>query len=628
MKYFNKIAFLCILALSILISSCSQSITPGTYTGTEKGLGGDVIATVTVDDKGVITDLKISALNETPEIGGDAAKKLEKDILKMQSINIDGVSGASITSAAVFKAVASALTEAGIDPDKMNSNTETSGLDEEISTDVVVIGAGTSGTGATLAAALAGVDVVVLEKLGRVGGLGTTGMGLLATESSLQKAAGQRVTTEAIFDHLITYNHYRSNGPLMKAILDKSGDTIDWLMDNGIGLLLGLGIDQKAHLDYPKTYHMWTNSREDFPNLYERLSNDYGLDLRLNTKGYELIKSDSGKVTGVKAVKEDGGILTVNADAVIVCTGGFGGDPEKLKAASEMNDYNYFGLGNTGDGVEMAWAMGADKLGEHVLQIHLVDIANSKAITNNYMGNPVFWVKDTPLFWVNKEGTRFVDESILYDNVLWGNAAFSAGGGYYAIVDQASVDSFMKNGIPFTSAYQMNGSGLMNPAGGNDVNITIDPLPSLQEELDKFIAEGEVVFKGETLEALSELTGMNPVKLKKNVDAYNNAVKTGIDDKFYKDAEFLRFPVSEGPFYAIKVSGSVYGSNGGVRINEDIQAVRADGTPIEGLYVAGADAGGMYDNTYPDLEGLTMSFAMNSGRIAGENAAAYLEKMK
>ncbi|MCR4434754.1 MAG: FAD-binding protein [Clostridiales bacterium] len=619
------------LIFSVMLTGCgggtssttatgSTSVKAGTYTATEKGLG-DVTVTVTVDDKGTITDLKIDAPKETENVGGAAAKKLRETILQRQTVKVDTVAGATYTSKAVIAAVTAALKQAGIDTENMKGKEATAGKDEEVTVDVVVVGAGTSGTGASIAAAEAGAKVLTLEKLDRVGGLATTGMGLLATESSLQKAAGQNVTTEQIFNHLVKYNHYRSNGPLMRAILEKSGDTIDWLMKNGIGLRLGLGIDQKLHIDYPKTYHMWTNSQQDFPKVYEKIQKEYGAQLRLNTRGEELICDQQGNVTGVIAKKEDGGKLTVHAKAVILCTGGFGGDTEAVKEKAEINNYNYFGLGNQGDGVKMAWAVGADKFGDHALQIHLADLVGSKTIMERYFDNAVSQVKDVPLLFVNREGSRFVDEGVVYDNVLWGNAAYSVGGEYFTIVDQASIDEFTKNGIKMTGAYQMNGSGLMTPQGGNDVNITVPPLPNLPKDIETLMKEGNIVYKADTIEELAKATGMNAQKLTKTIETYNKAVETGKDTTFYKKSEYLKYPVKKGPYYAIRVRGSAYATIGGVRINEDIQALKPDGHPIPGLYVAGCDAGGMYDNSYPDLEGLTMCFAMNSGRIAGENAA-------
>ena len=603
-----------IASLVLLLGACAGGATAtgsaraGTFTGEGEGIGA-IKATVTINADGRIEDVVLEGPSETPDIGGAAMETLRAEVLEKQSADVDTVSGASMTSAGVRDAVGAALKKAGFrEGTTADKKTAKAGKTETYEADVVIVGAGTAGTGAALAASESGAKVVVLEKLGKVGGMATTGMGLLATESSLQKAAGQKVTTEMIFKHLAEYNHYRSNLALTRVILDKSGDTVDWLMANGIGLRLGLGIDQKRHLDYPKTYHMWTNSKNDFPAVFDRIQKERDVTLLLNTRGTSLIRDAKG---------------TVHAKAVILATGGFGGDSEMLKEKTEINEYNYFGFGNLGDGVKMAWSAGADELGDHVVQIHLGDLAESKTIYDRYSDNGVSQIKDVPILWVNKEGVRFTDESVAYDNVLWGNAAYSVGGEYFAVVDQASLDEFQKNGIKMTGAYQMNGSGLMHPQGGNSTDITIAPLSKLPQDVEALMKVGNILYKADTLESLAAATGMNPKKLVKTVERYNTAIANKKDDLFFKDPQYLLYSVSKGPFYAIRVRGSVYGSIGGVRINEDIQAVRPDGTPIAGLYVTGADAGGMYDNSYPDLEGLTMSFAMNSGRIAGENASTY-----
>lgn len=619
-RLFISLSFLFVL-ITFLTGCSNSNVKAGTYTSTAKGID-EIKATVTVDDKGTITELTIDASKETPEIGGIASEKLAKSILSTQTVKVDTIAGATYTSNGVIIAVTEALQQAGIDTENMKESEIAKGEDEDVTVDVVVVGAGTSGTGAALAASEAGASVMILEKTSNVGGMGTTGMGLFATESSLQEEVGVEVTSKQMFEYLENYNHYRSNGALVKSIIDKSGDTIDWLIENGIGLHMGLGVNQKAHIDSPKTYHMWDNSREDFPQVYEKMKNDYGAQLRLNTKGTKLITDENGAITGVIATKEDGSTLTVHSKAVVIATGGFGADEEMMKENTQINEYNYFGIGNTGEGVKMAWEVGADKLGDHVLQIHLGDLAGSKTIMNRYADNAISQVKDVPILWVNKEGSRFVNESIVYDNVLWGNACYSQGGGYFTIVDQASIDKFAVEGIKMTGAYQMNGSGLFTPQGGNDTNITIDPLPNINEDIETLLKEDGTLYKANTLEELAKVTGMNPDKLTKNVNMYNESVKIGVDNLFYKEKEFLLYTIEEGPFYAIAVKGSVYGSIGGVRINEDIQALDEQGQPIAGLFVAGADAGGMYDNTYPDVEGVTMAFAMNSGRIAGENAAA------
>lgn len=597
----------------------AQASSTKTGTATEKGFGGDVKVTLTVDGN-KITNVVIQADKETPGVGGAAAKKLQEQILAKQNVEPDAVAGASHTSAAVIAAAKAALAQTGLKPSDLQKVT-TNVQNETASADVVVVGGGTSGTAAALAAAQGGAKVIVLEKTSAMGGLLNYAMGIAGTETSLQKEAGETVTTEYLFNYLEKYNHYRSNAALLKAILEKSGNTIDWLRNNGIGLKLCLGVDQRLHLNSPKTYHLWTNSKEDFAKLHERMQKELGVKVYFNTTGQSLVQDNTGRVTGVKATREDGSTLTVTAKNVILASGGFGANEEMFKQKTGINYYNYYGWGNKGEGVKMAWAAGADEIGSGVIQIHLGDISETKSIFNNYNGRPTFTVKDLPLFWVNKEGTRFVDEGVVYDNVLWGNAAYSVGGEYYSIIDQATVDKLTKEGTNLPGAYQVNGAGLFSK-GRYDVNqLKTAPIKGLQEDLETFAKSG-VVKIGKSLDDLASITGMNASKLKKSVDKYNQAIETKKDNQYYKDIAYLQFKVEKGPFYAIRISGSTYGSIGGVRVNEDLQAITPEGKVIPGLYAVGNDAGGMYDNTYPDVEGMTMAFAMNSGRIAGENASA------
>ncbi|GIP50330.1 hypothetical protein J53TS2_39210 [Paenibacillus sp. J53TS2] len=607
-------------AVSDVNAAAAQGASSKTGTATEKGFGGDVKVALTVDGK-KITNVTIQADKETPEVGGAAAKKLQEQIVAKQNVELDAIAGASHTSAAVMAAAKAALAQTGLKPSDLQTVT-TGGKVHTATADVVVVGGGTSGTAAALAAVQNGAKVIVLEKTSAMGGLLNYAMGIAGTETSLQKKAGETVTTEYLFNYLEKYNHYRSNAPLLKAVLNKSGSTIDWLQANGIGLRLSLGVNQKLHVDSPKTYHLWTNAKADFAKLHERMQKELGVDVRFNTTGQSLITDAKGRVTGVTATMEDGSTLKVTAKNVILASGGFGANEEMFKEKTKVNYYNYYGWGNKGEGVKMAWAIGADEIGSGVIQIHLGDLSGTKGIFENYNGRPTFTVKDLPLFWVNKEGTRFVDEGVVYDNVLWGNAAYSVGGEYFAVIDQATVDKLTKEGSSLCGAYQVNGDGLF-AQGRNDVTkLKTAPIKDLQSDLETFAKDG-VVAIGKTLDDLAAKTGMNAAKLKSSAQTYNQAVAAKKDTLYYKDPAYLQYKIEKGPFYAIRVSGSTYGSIGGVRVNEDLQALTAEGKVIPGLYAVGNDAGGLYDNSYPDVEGLTMAFAVNSGRIAGEHAASH-----
>ncbi|MDR0759012.1 MAG: FAD-binding protein [Treponema sp.] len=680
-----RILFFCLVLPGLI--GCSPETTSeepkgvdGVYVETIPGHSGDVKVSIKVEN-GALTDVQVEALGETPDLGGAAAQKLAARILETQSVDIDAVSGASVTSAAVLVAARACFVEAGL-----VSRTPVPGEDVTIDGyDVVVVGGGASGFAATLAAQEKGAKVLVLEQTGQLGGLSLTAFGILGAESdkqmngdniggssiTLTEDQKEKISVDYLFNWIQNnYNHFRSNGNLVRAILEKSGDTIGWLSDNGIQSVLLTGIDQGRHVDYPKTYHMWgvynffdAEGINQFTRAWRRLQNqntstgeplpagDPGIisnpiRVELFTRGQKLITS-GGAVTGVEAERFDGTRVIVNAKQVILTTGGYGADTAQFKEKTEINYYNYFGYGNHGDGIRMALEAGADELNDHILQIHMADMTGTPAIGAGTAGT-VGSITDLPHLWVDLTGSRFTDESAVYDNVFWGNAAFSVGGRYFIIFDQATIDLLKTEGSAYLGNYGISGVGYFDFAGAvSDGKVTVAeagtegpwydgsgyvgkiwthslaPVTELQNDLDKLlVSHPGSVFKSASLADLAQKTGMDSAKLQASVTAYNTAVTNKKDTQYFKDPYFLTWKVETGPFYAISMQGSTYGSIGGVRVNERLQAVDQNGITIPNLYVGGADAGGMWDNSYPDLEGLSQCFAMNSGRIAGENAAA------
>ena len=173
----KKLLAVCLSAL-MLLSGCSSSQTsstttsePATYTASAKGYHGDITLEVTVDGD-TISDIVVVEENETEGIGKDALPQLVEKALETNSINFDGVSGATVTSEAFFTAMEDALTQAGIDVASMGSaTTETVEKTEEtLDTDIVVVGGGGAGLAAALTALQQGSDVIVLEKTGVLGG--------------------------------------------------------------------------------------------------------------------------------------------------------------------------------------------------------------------------------------------------------------------------------------------------------------------------------------------------------------------------------------------------------------------------------------------------------------------------
>jgi len=135
------------------------------------------------------------------------------------------------------------------------------------------------------------------------------------------------------------------------------------------------------------------------------------------------------------------------------------------------------------------------------------------------------------------------------------------------------------------------------------------------------------IFVADSLDELAAKTGIDPSGLKKTVEEYNGCCGKGFDPVFNKKHELLR-PIKIPKFYATRHLPGAYGTLGGIKINHRIEVLNKDWKKIPGLYAVGTDANTIYGDSYIFiLPGNTMGFALNSGRIAGENAAAYAKSL-
>lgn len=613
------------LSTSLLIGCESKSTSvakAGTYTATESGFGGDVTVNVTISDEGKISSIDVTADSETPTIGGEAAPKLAKTIVDTQSLAVDTVSGATYTSTAVINAVTTALTEAGADIKALKNNkVSKNGQNEEVNVDVVVVGAGGSGTAAALAASEAGLNVLVVEKNPSAGGNSKIASGFFAIGTELQKNEGLDLSVDKAVQDLMEFNQYLSNGTIVRKIVENAADTVEWLQGYGVEFYLPEKTTQLAHEDdlYKwKTYHKFVDQATAFENMYSNLEN-MGAKVVYNTSLESIIKNDDGVVTGITAKKEDGGILTVNASATIICTGGFGADSEKTAAALNSNLFNSLGMPNAGEGITAIEEIGGFDLDGTPL-LHACQFAESTVKQDSagenlagFSDTSLTQILNTPLLWVDTTGSRFTNEDVVYDTAFWANAAYTVGGKYYIIVDKATLESFS------------NGTSLTVSQAGPGAKMDLDDFVKLADAS----VEAGTAFKGSTLEELAEATGMNATDLKATVERYNSMIEKGSDTDYGKASTSLAYKVESGDFYAFDVRGVFLGTIGGVKVDDNMQVMTTDFELIPGLYAAGTTAGGYYTGVgYPPYEGLACGFAYTSGRIAGTSAVNYVNSLK
>lgn len=591
----------------------------GTYSATEKGFGGDVTVTMVVGDDGSVTKVEVEADNETDGIGKAAAPKLAEAIAENQSLAIDAVSGATVTSTAVLAAAETALAEAGIDVDEWKSRqVAKNGEDESVDVDIVIAGAGGGGTGAALAAAQAGAKVLIVEQTSSPGGNTKLSSGFFAMDSSFQQEVNLDFSVDEAVNRILEFNHYLSNGPLTRAVIEKAGDTVDWLNGYGMDFYVQEQTTQFAHEDDPykyKCYNKYKDTGAGFDAIYGHLE-EMGCELRVNTRMTELIQDADGTVTGIKAEKEDGGILTVNAKATIISTGGFGADAQKVEEVSGTAYLNSLGMPNGGEGLAAMVKAGAIDVDATPL-LHACQFAEGEVTQVStedtlagYSDSPLSQILESPLLWVDSSGSRFVNEDVVYDTAFWANAGWAAGGKYFIIVDQKTLEDYS------------NGSAMRISMSGPGANLDPGDFVALA---DAAVAGGSA-YKAASLAELAELAGMKAEELEASVARYNEMVAKGRDTDYNKSAASLLYTVESGDFYAFDCRAVMLGTVGGVRVDEHLEVVNNDYEPIPGLYAAGANAGGYYEgHGYPPYEGMASGFAWTSGRIAGESAAEYIK---
>ncbi|MDY4680965.1 MAG: FAD-dependent oxidoreductase [Lachnospiraceae bacterium] len=603
---------------SAAASAETSGMKDGTYTETVQGRNADITVETTIEG-GKITNVVVTDQQETKEVAGAALTDVPAAIVAANSVNVDGVTGATVTSDAIKLAVSNAITEAGGDPDSMAAAESTSSASAEtvnLEADVVVVGAGGTGVSAALAAQQSGAKVILLEKAATVGGVSIIAGGPMGIDSQDQKDAGVAgtFTVNDVLDYWQSYNAWMDDGQLFYNIASKSGETIDWLQENGMEFTF-MGTEQAAHADGFQTYHIYAD-QDNKLGYYETLVQkfeDAGGELYLETPATEL-HAENDKITGVTAVGKDGTTYEIKCDAVVLGTGGFGANSEMVEEKVGFPLETFTTGTQTGDGATMSQAIGAG-VGKTIQQYHGV---------TSYSGIQTGQGKDeiakaiylASSVWVNRRGSRFCPEDLNYDTALCSNAAATQGEYFFSIMSEDMVDAVAAGG---------------SQALGVDTAVAYEPtIPmfSVDEPWTDFKAALEdgvdkgIVFKGSNAEELAQNMGVDPDTLKQTLAQYDEYCAEGVDEVYGKDCKYLT-ALGDGTLYAVKARPVSLGGIGGVLVNSNLQVIKEDGTVIGGLYAAGNDVAEIYNNSYPLVEGVTMMTALTGGRICGLSAAEY-----
>ena len=623
-----------IIALMLVVMSIgAQAMTAGTYEATVPGMHGPMTVQITVSED-AITDVKVLANVETPGLIDWPIAQIPAAVVENQSVEVDVVSGVSISSRAILNGVKAALELAGADADQFSKKIEKEvPADEELTADVIVVGGGGAGLAATISATEAGASVILVEKMGFFGGNSIVSGGIfncpdpelqdyaditssldplveeaLAEEpvDDLHKQVQETVrkqfeeykkTDKHVFDSpewfaLQTWNGGDKVGMLDHLLFyaERAYPTLKWL--EGMGMEFAPVINSASGSLYMRTHtSVMPNGTGYFKAFQDTLKTRTDLYTALmNTTAESLIQDESGKVIGVNAVAKDGHKVVLHANkGVVLATGGFAGNVEmrmKYCTSDKWPDLSAKVIttnmpGVTGDGLRMAEAVGAELI--NMDQIQLLPYANpwtgaTSDITLTYSAS----------CYINKNGERFVREDGRRDEMS------------LAIIAQ-----------PEGLMYQLfSADAVPDPATGKTLGDK-----TVAYYLDNHLA-GYV--QAETLEGLAEILEMDPATLQHTVDLFNSYVRGEAQDPLGRITWTKE--LKTGPWYAYPRKPAAHHTMGGVNIDVDTHPLRADGSIIEGLYCAGEITGNFHGANR--LGGNAIVDFCVFGRIAGANAAA------
>lgn len=597
---------------------------PGTYTAEADGRNSVVKVEVTFSDS-KIEDIKIISHSETAGLGDTAMEKIKELILSDQTLAVDTITGATVSSNAILLAVEDAVKQAGGNVDALKQKVakkEGEGKTEKLEADVIVIGAGASGVSAAVAAADEGAKVILIEKTGIIGGASNLSWAGKFLNASVALENQVVANIEQIIDNWIENNHYRVDAAVLREYLTKSGETYDWLKDRGYETTFMNFFGEQMYLlpDY--------SVRE--PLLRKMLANSVeknGGQVLTETTGKKLITDDSGSVIGVIAEKSDGTTLEIMGKSVVLATGGYAANKEMVKEFFGFEGVNG-GLGqNIGEGLMMAWEVGAkvpDNIGGQMLHQTLARATQDlkKDFEPFKASYPVMLTYLPTLMNVGPSGSRFRDEAYTLNAVAAANTSAFHGPFHYVIVSKAQLDALEKEGMNGVKAPRLPG---MPPEFYFDFTdkFTLDnPWEDVYKVFDKMVENGHG-FKGDTIEELAKNAGMDVEVFVETFNNYEEACRTGKDLEFGKDPEYLIPMGDEGPYYAIIAEINNLGSVGGLLVNKKFQVLDNDRVPIKGLYAVGVEAlGVLFNDTYVG-NGDGIGFAFTSGRLGGMQAGKY-----
>ena len=450
---------------------------------------------------------------------------------------------------------------------------------DDAATQVVVVGAGACGLVAALMAKEAGAEVLVFERDPAPQGSTAMSSGMImACDTRFQRAKGVADSPALMARDILAKNKGEADPKQVQAVCRESGPAVEWLADvHGVPLDLVEGFLYPGH-SVLRMHAPPSRSGAELIGALTRAAETAGVDIVTRAQVTALFADGEGRVAGLRYRRPDGTEEDVGCSALVLASSGFGGNKAMVRRyIPEMADALYFGhAGNQGDAMLWGEALGAALADMGAYQGH-----GSVAHPHGALVTWALMMEGG--FQVNARGERFSNEHRGYS--------------------EQAVD-------------------VIAQPGGIAWNIYDARLDGLGREFEDYrhAAAAGAALSAPSAEALAEKAGLPPQALARTIAAVAALARGEGRDPFGRD--FSAKPALAPPYHAIRVTGALFHTQGGLVVDEAARVLRKDGSRLPNLFAGGGAARGISGaHVWGYLSGNGLLPAVTLGRIAGREAA-------
>jgi len=497
-------------------------------------------------------------------------------------------------------------------------SSKNAGAQKNTEADIVIIGSGGGMAAAAASAEKGAKGILVLEKQGSLGGVTRMAQGFFACESPVQQREQVFLGRDEVFKTYMSWTHWSRLDPrVIRAYVNKSGDTVRWFMDKGVQFELKMHYpNQKRGLHWPlKGKGPEYGGGAELIKVLTGECRELGVNFLTRTGAKRILRNDLGNITGVIAAS-GGREFEIKTGCVIIASGSFSGDIDLLqKYCPDYDEKVPVGEISqllTGEGLRMAAEIGAAIAEEIPYPSHRgldYRVKGHLGLDKNDM--LVHIVTEPYVVKVNKLGRRYVDESVFGSEAA---DALQPDKVTFTLFDDRIRRDMEEKGVHIGKGWGLNET------------LVRTGLPGLEKSLIKWneLGEASVAKIAGSWEEMAKWIGADSEVLKSEIDEYNGYCDRGYDELFAKEWRHLR-ALRTPPYYGLRSAGGWGETMGGIKVNERMEVLDTRNMPIPGLYACGTIADGWMGPIYcTECSGTSLGFTINSGRIAGENAAGFV----